>query len=721
MRRIVRRVAIGLLAVLAVYLVAGNVFLNTGIGPWAINRKPERFTLQWSHGLTWWPGQVALWKVEARGQVRRVQWSARADHARGHIALLPLFSRELRMPSIAADNVDGTVDRVDTELAPPPARDGGWTLRFDRIATTSLTGWRIAQLSLATRGEASFGIIKQLRGGPLEVLPSQAKLADLRISQGEQVLLKDARAEAALAIARHRREDAPGLARLKFTDARVQLQGTPSGMGVDLDSSGQWRGRLADLAGGTLALDLHWRRGEFQPGGHLDLSLPLDASRGATHVSDQARLRAQVNDADIAVQLELPAPPESHGSVHADLAVSGRQLILPWQANTLLPRVSGTVDLDWRFDSLSWLGPLLARAPWLTLNGAGRVDAELKVAGGRLQAGSKVEIPDVQLSALLAGHQFRGQARALGRIDEVDGTPRARVELVLPSYEATAAQAADQVLVQGKDLRIDMDAPDTLHSFRDSAQVRVRFADASVPDLRTINAWLPTATLELKGGRTSVGVDLELDATGGIERGRIGIKGRATRIRLGEIALAGDFDLDADLDNTDLAKRHFNLDGTRLALRNVSMADADRAAGEKWWARMLLKRGRIDAAAPFSVNANVNLEMQDVGLLMALFMRHKEYPGWAVKLADKGNLRASGLLRAAQGAIVLDRIEASNDRFDVKARLHLANKRAKGDLLLGWHALALGLEVDGQQHKVHLLKSRQWYASRPPLIDKSMP
>ena len=56
MRRIARRVITGLLIVPAVYLIAGNIFLNTGIGPWAINRKPERFSLQWSHGLTWWPG-----------------------------------------------------------------------------------------------------------------------------------------------------------------------------------------------------------------------------------------------------------------------------------------------------------------------------------------------------------------------------------------------------------------------------------------------------------------------------------------------------------------------------------------------------------------------------------------------------------------------------------------------------------------------------------------
>ena len=358
-------------------------------------------------------------------------------------------------------------------------------------------------------------------------------------------------------------------------------------------------------------------------------------------------------------------------------------------------------------------------APWLTLDGAGQLVAELQLREGRLQAGSHVEIPDVQLSALVAGHHIRGQARASGRIENTADAPRAVVELDLPRYEVMSAAAPDIAMVRGKDLRIDLQAPDNVHSFRDSARAHLRFADAHIPDLGFINAWLPTATLELKGGSTTLGADLELDATGSIERGRVAIKGRNTRLRLGETGLAGDFDLDANLDDTDLAVREFDLSGTRLALRNVSVVDAGRTAGENWWARMALKRGRIAGAAPFSVDADLGIEMQNVGLLMALFSRHKDYPGWAIKLADKGNLQANGKLRAASGAIVIDRLEASNERFDLKARLHLANRKARGDLLLGWHALALGLELDGDKRQFHLLKSRAWYASRPDLLGKS--
>ncbi len=88
------------------HLTTGNVFLNTPIGPWAINQKPGKFQLQWSQGITWWPGYAKLWDVRVRGHVRHVARSARTPSGSARIALLPLFSRELRMPWIEVGGDD---------------------------------------------------------------------------------------------------------------------------------------------------------------------------------------------------------------------------------------------------------------------------------------------------------------------------------------------------------------------------------------------------------------------------------------------------------------------------------------------------------------------------------------------------------------------------------------------------------------------------------------
>ena len=57
------RVLFATVGVYVLYLFAGNVFLNTPLGPWAVNRKPEKFEIHWASGSTWWPGQVSVSEV----------------------------------------------------------------------------------------------------------------------------------------------------------------------------------------------------------------------------------------------------------------------------------------------------------------------------------------------------------------------------------------------------------------------------------------------------------------------------------------------------------------------------------------------------------------------------------------------------------------------------------------------------------------------------------
>ena len=179
----------------------------------------------------------------------------------------------------------------------------------------------------------------------------------------------------------------------------------------------------------------------------------------------------------------------------------------------------------------------------------------------------------------------------------------------------------------------------------------------------------------------------------------------------------GDFDLDARVGGSDPRARHFDLDGTTLKLRNVKVVDAGRTAGEQWWATLALARGRIEATRPFKVDADAAIEMQDVGLLLALFTRHRDYPRWVLRLADAGTLKAQGRMRMDDSALVFDRVEANNDRFDIKARMRLGRSDPRGDLLLQWRALALGLELDKGGREFRVLRAREWFGARPHLIE----
>ncbi len=717
MPRVFRRLVGFVLAFAAIYLVAGNLFLNTPLGAWAVNRKPERFHMGWSWGLTAWPGQVVLWNVETKGHVRHLQWSARAARATGRIAILPLFSRELRLPSIDARDVSATIDRVEQEMAPPPARDGGWRLRFDRIATDSPRQLRAGAFAIDMQGSAHFAFTKQLRGGPLEILPSSAALTDLLVKTGDHVLLHDGQLDGHFAIARHRREDAAGLDKLGLADGDIHLRGRTPALAVDLDAGKAWHGAIVeDADGGDLDLKLRLARGVLEPGGVVDLRLPLRATRDGARFDDAATLRIGVVDSGLHVDLALPPPPGDSGRIEGRFEIAARRVPDLVAIDGLVAKTSGTLDVDWNFASLDWLTPLLVKAPWLELEGAGRVVAALRLAQGRLEPGSRASVPEVDLVATIAGHRFSGQARAEGALVDGAGGQHATVALTLARYDVVDADAPGVRLVQGHDLRIDLDAAGALTDFRESAKARLRFADAALPDLRPLNAWLPAAAIELDGGTAKVGSDLELDAEGRVTRGRLNLAARSMRARFGAIALAGDFDLDARIGGSDLKTRHFDLGGSTLKLRNLSLPGDERAAGRRWWIDLATDRARIEATRPFALEADARIGMQDLGLLLALYARHRDYPRWVLGLLDAGRADARGRLRFDRRGLVVDDVVASNDRFEVKARLQVDRATPRGDLLLGWRKLALGVELDRGRHQFHVLRARDWYAAQPALL-----
>ncbi|RYG06130.1 MAG: hypothetical protein EON92_20270, partial [Burkholderiales bacterium] len=101
------RLLIACVVLYALYLVAGNLFLNTALGQDAVNRKPEKFQMHWGSGRTWWPGRVTLSEVELQGHVRHTQWTLQAARASGRIGLLALLRRELHVPDVWVTDVTG--------------------------------------------------------------------------------------------------------------------------------------------------------------------------------------------------------------------------------------------------------------------------------------------------------------------------------------------------------------------------------------------------------------------------------------------------------------------------------------------------------------------------------------------------------------------------------------------------------------------------------------
>ncbi|MGB0132434.1 hypothetical protein [Dokdonella sp.] len=726
MRTFLRRTAWFFLGFIAVYLVAGNVFLNSPIGEWAINRKPEKFQLHWSHGVTWWPGYATLWNVKVNGHVRHVLWNAETPRGRARIAILPLFKKELDMPWIEADVVTGEVAHTAVDMPPPPYRPGGWTIRLEHIRSNQIEHAKVVGIDIDLDGSADFGFAKQLRDGPWEILPTSFDLRSVRVRHDNKELLHDGHFSGGFSIASHTHREVSGLATLKLLDVRLRMESELPAVEVDLDSSGHWHGAIAKAGKpGRLDVDLVWERGRFANGGHVDVNVPLFAKSSAMQFEAAASLRARVEQGGYSLEADLPAPPDGLGSAHARLFYEQPESIDPPDAKEALRRTSGTLVLDWRFKSLDWLGPLLVKTPWLKLQGAGRIDADLKLRSGKLEPGSRVDVPEVELVAMVAGHRFHGMAKTHGLmradalVSEGATGQEVSVDFSLDEFDIVAEDEPEKMLASGRDLQIRLDSQGDLAHFRDKLLASLRFGKAEVPDLRALNVYLPANTVQFLGGSTALSSDLTLNEAGHVTRGQVGLDATAVQAQFGTIRLTTDIKLDAQLAGTDIKQRLFDLNNSSLKLSRVKVVDDGRTAGQSWWANIALDGGRIVAKRPLNIDANVRTQMKDVGLLLAVFTRHKDYPKWVLKLINKGELKASGRLQMRDRTLIIDPLQSENDRLDVEARLQLGAAGTDGDLLIHWGLLSLGVELEQNKHKFHLMHAKEWFAKQPALLPAS--
>ena len=110
--------SIGLLYVL--YLVAGNIFLNSPLGRSVANHKPQTVQMHWSWAWTAWPGQVVAHALHVNGHAHKILWSVQGERASGRIELFSLFRREVRFGPIQASSVMLDVQTTGIDRQPPP-------------------------------------------------------------------------------------------------------------------------------------------------------------------------------------------------------------------------------------------------------------------------------------------------------------------------------------------------------------------------------------------------------------------------------------------------------------------------------------------------------------------------------------------------------------------------------------------------------------------------
>lgn len=268
-----RRLVLALLALAALYLVPANLFLNTPLGRWAVNRRPERLRVSWRSAWSLWPGRVDVRGLEVRGHQRSVRWRVAAERGHGVIDLAGLFARRFRVDGFRGDDVRAWVVRDPPPLQRgttppvrrPPPRRRGWSVELPRMELTEVRDIEYGPAHIAGRGRAEGGFSVVL-GGDFRLDRSSLVMQGARLDQAGKPLVRDVELRAAVEMGPYVPRLHPGMEGWDFLSGSLQAQGRVPDPPL--------LNRLGNAATreGRLTVDIRAEHGRLLPGSRMALA-----------------------------------------------------------------------------------------------------------------------------------------------------------------------------------------------------------------------------------------------------------------------------------------------------------------------------------------------------------------------------------------------------------------------------------------------------------------
>lgn len=249
------------------YLLPANLFLNTPLGSWALNRRPQMLQVSWDRAWSFYPGDITVRGLKLRGTTPAVRWSVDLDRAEGWIDLTALLGRQFLVTRLEGEG--GRSVTLREPLPPgkkrPPRKKGaertGWTIRIEdaavsRVQLLGYNGWR-----LEGDGQVTGGFSYITRGGPFELYRTTLRMPDGALSLNENSIARGLDTDAEIRIEPYRRREHPGIEGWGFISGRLRAEGEVPDLPILAALGDPGRGG----AGGATTVDIRVERGVFAP------------------------------------------------------------------------------------------------------------------------------------------------------------------------------------------------------------------------------------------------------------------------------------------------------------------------------------------------------------------------------------------------------------------------------------------------------------------------
>ncbi|MEO7793726.1 MAG: hypothetical protein ABIV06_03050 [Thermoanaerobaculia bacterium] len=427
-----------------------------------------------------------------------------------------------------------------------------------------------------------------------------------------------------------------------------------------------------------------------------------------------SRLRASIGDAEVGRELA--------GGIEMRIA---RYPFKEQRGRAAFQFISGQADLEGQVAERELLGLFLHRAPWLSFGESpGRLTGHLEVVNGQAVPGTHGVFlhPDLTTSAF--DLEATGDARIEFEVrpDKSGGSgSEAAVVVLYEDFEVRAISDQKPLFIGSGLSLVATTSEIELGSIFDTTRLRIDLGTARIPDLAAFNSWIPQSSgLALTGGAGVLGGNLDADLAKNDAKGELRAKIDAAKVRFRELDLAGSIEFAVLIPSADLKQHTLDLAGTRLELTDFRSPQAEAAvdalttktAGSAagWWAHLRVVEGHLTLPPAATAEGSFEVNLRDSVPLIGLFETRKNLPRWVERLLTIEDIQASGKFAWSPTGTRLEELSTQLRKATLQARLRLGKESRRGVMMVEWHRLALGLQIDNAQKNWKFAGVRDWYA-----------
>ena len=444
------------------------------------------------------------------------------------------------------------------------------------------------------------------------------------------------------------------------------------------------------------------------------LQQPIDGKLTLDLVIKQADLATRLLDlSGTRIQMQTASPTAAKAPLQTVITIKEAHLKARPDSHRaarpgILSPVSGVVRLEGSVANIGFINSFLHSAQGLAFSGDGRIKADLQLDNGQMAPGSRLEIESTHLVSRFLNFEASGAGILTAAVEGKPEAPVGRIGSVLQRFDLRRLDESVPY-ISGRGFQITT-VGKRFNSMQDLRNLNtlVKLTSAEIPDISIYNAYLPKdAGVSIVSGKGKVTADFRLRGVSG--SGNLEMLAKGVEVHVRDQTIKGDLRISTRLTNGNLEAMTFDASGTQLRIDNGSLESGSVTRDEQWWGQINVTHGRMTWKRPLHLDATINLQLRDSGLLVHLFVKQAQGRQWLNDLLTIRDVTGESQVLLNDNSIVLKNTRLSGEKLLVLATLRLSEEKIRGGMFAKYGIMGIGVELKDDERTLKLVNPKKWY------------